>query len=181
MAPIASRVGPRRDSAVNHEDAMDPSLSVLAAQFQFGNNFFTKALRGLDRAALISRPGPDSNPPLWIAGHLLQFRMRLTGVLGEPVEVPWESLFSTGSKLGDLSTYPEGDDILTRWVDVSQRLMRRLEIVTPADLAARPNRRVPSMDGSLLGAITMFAWHEAYHTGQLGYLRKWLGRGALFD
>jgi hypothetical protein len=160
---------------------MNPSISVLAAQFQMGSNFYTKALRGLDRAALVARPGPDSNPPLWIAGHLLQFRLRLAAVLGEAVDVPWEALFSTGSKLGDLSTYPEADDILGRWTDVTQRLMGRLDSVTEEELAEPPIRRVPSTDGSLRGAITLFAWHEAYHTGQLGYLRKWLGRGALFD
>jgi hypothetical protein len=160
---------------------MDPSISVLTAQFQLGSNFFTKALRGLERAALVARPGPASNPPLWIAGHLLQFRTRLAGVLGEAIDVPWEPLFSTGSTLGDLATYPEADEILARWTDVSQRLMRRLEVVTTDALAGRPDRRVPSTDGSLLGAITLFAWHEAYHTGQLGYLRKWLGKGALFD
>ena len=160
---------------------MDPSISVLVAQFQFGSNFYTKALNGLDREALISRPGPNSNPPLWIAGHLLQFRARLVSLLGDAVEVPWEPLFSTGSKLGDLSTYPEGREILSRWTQVTSLLTRRLQSVSTNQLTARPERRVPSTDGSLLGAITLFAWHEAYHTGQLGYLRKWLNKGALYD
>jgi hypothetical protein len=160
---------------------MNPSISVLAAQFQMGSNFYTKALRGLDRAALTARPGPNSNPPLWIAGHLLQFRTRLALVLGEDIVVPWEALFSTGSTVGDPSTYPEADDMLARWTDVTARLVRRLDTVTEEQLADRPIRRVPSTDGSLRGAVTLFAWHEAYHTGQLGYLRKWLGRGALFE
>jgi hypothetical protein len=28
---------------------------------------------------------------------------------------------------------------------------------------------------SVRGGLVFLAWHDSYHTGQMGYLRKWLG------
>ena len=35
----------------------------------------------------------------------------------------------------------------------------------------------PSFDGKVSGTVAFFAFHDAYHTGQVSYLRKWLGHG----
>ncbi len=40
---------------------------------------------------------------------------------------------------------------------------------------APPRFRAPSTDGTLF----LFSFHEAYHVGQLGYLRRWLGHSPL--
>jgi hypothetical protein len=41
--------------------------------------------------------------------------------------------------------------------------------------------RVPSTDATLRGAIGYFSLHEAYHVGQMGYVRKWLGLSPIID
>ena len=35
----------------------------------------------------------------------------------------------------------------------------------------------PSFDGKISGLVAFLAFHEAYHVGQVTYLRKWLGYG----
>jgi hypothetical protein len=160
---------------------MDPSIAPLAAQFHVATRLVTSALAELDDAALRARPGPQSNPVIWIAGHLTQFRARLAALLGHPAEVPWDALFATGSRVAESSAYPSAGEIMARWNALGPAVADGLAGVGAEALAAPPARRAPSTDGTLRGAIALFAFHEAYHVGQLGYLRKWLGKGSLFD
>ena len=163
------------------ELGMDPVVQPLADQFRVVTNAYLRALDGLDRNTLLTRPGPRSNPALWIAGHLVQSRARLLTILGVPRELPWPELFRTGSAIVDPSAYPDADAVIARWRELSDDLMERLERLAPSELAADAPPRIASPDGTLRGAIALFAFHEGYHVGQLGFLRKWLGGSSLFD
>ena len=156
-------------------------LGSLTGLFTVGTGLFVKALNGLRRDELLTRPGPRSNPLLWIAGHLAQSRCRLLRLLGVPREVPWESLFATGSKIGEPSQYPAIEEIQAVWRDVTEQLMYRLEAIGDDELSRQPPTGIATSDGTLRGAIALFAFHEAYHVGQMGYVRKWLGHSALIE
>jgi hypothetical protein len=154
---------------------MDPRVALLSEQFTVGTNMFQTAIAGVDGDALWRRPGPHSNPMVWIAGHLTQFRCRAVRAMGGDRPVPWEDLFRTGSTLHQPDAYPRIGEIAALWKDVSGELVDRFGRLTPAELDAPPVFRAPSTDGTLAGALVLFAFHEGYHVGQLGYLRKWLG------
>ena len=160
---------------------MDAGVIAIAEQFRVSTNLFVKALDGLDRDALVARLGPRSNPPIWIAGHLAQSRVRIINILGGETPQPWTGMFDTGSVIGDLARYPEAGVIIDRWTALSEELMDRLEQLTEAELVAPPPPRVASPDGTLRGALALLAFHDGYHVGQLGFIRRWLGLSALLD
>jgi hypothetical protein len=159
---------------------MEPAAQAFADQFNVVTNAFLRAIEGLDRAALLTRPGGRSSPMMWVAGHLVQSRVRLINVMGGSRELPWPDLFRTGSVIADPSAYPDVDAIAEAWRDVTEDLMHRIETIGPAALLGSAPPRIASPDGTLRGAIALFAFHEGYHVGQLGYIRKWLGHGSLF-
>jgi hypothetical protein len=158
---------------------MDARIAPLAGQMDNATNLFRGALIGVGREHFLRRPGPHSNPMVWVAGHLTQFRCRMAAMLGVPRELPWTTLFSTGSVIGDLSTYPEREEIERLWADVSGELAARVATLNAAELNAPPPPRVASTDGTMTGVIALFTFHEAYHVGQLGYLRRFLGYPSL--
>jgi len=163
------------------ELVMEPVVQALADQFHVVTNAYLRALDGMDRETLLTRPGAQSNSAMWVAGHLVQSRARLINVLGGTRELPWPELFRTGSTIVDPGAYPDAAAVVAQWRDVTDDLMRRLERLGLADLARETPPRVASPDGTLRGAISLFAFHEGYHVGQLGFLRKWLGHSRLFD
>jgi hypothetical protein len=95
----------------------------------------------------------------------------------------WLPHFDTGSHLGDAErdAHPTLDELLARWRALDDAIARRLGELTEAELSAPPTARLPSPDGTLRGALAAVAFHEAYHLGQLGYVRRWLGYSPLFD
>ena len=160
---------------------MEPAVQALADQFNVVTNAYLRALDGLDREALLRRPSPRSNPMLWVAGHLVQSRARLINILGGSRELPWPDLFRTGSTIAEPSAYPDAAAISAKWRELTAELMERLQALGPDGLSADAPPRVASPDGSLRGAVANLAFHEGYHVGQLGYIRKLLGHPSLFD
>jgi len=160
---------------------MDQRIAPLAGQFTVGTNLVRRALAGVDEEALYRQPGPHSNPMLWVAGHLTHFRGRLVRILGSERPVPWEELFQTGSRLHEPSDYPRIEEIEALWGELSEELLGRLQTLTPAELDAPLRVRAPSTDGTVAGALALFAFHEGYHIGQLGYLRRWMDYSSLFE
>jgi hypothetical protein len=160
---------------------MDPRIAPLAGQFEVATNLMRKALDGADTEVLLRRPGPDSNSMLWVAGHLTQFRCRIAHLLGSERPVPWKELFRTGSEKRAAADYPPIAEIAALWDDVSLELGRRMLELEAAELDAPLRVRMPSTDGTIAGALALFAFHEGYHIGQLGYLRRWHGLSPLLD
>ena len=160
---------------------VEPSLAPVAQQFRETTRLYVRALDGVDRDALLTRPGPRSNPLIWVAGHLVQQRTRLLGALGPARQVPWDDLFGTGSMIGDLERYPGIGELDAVWRSATEELLRRLETISSSSLAAPSPDWLRTQDGTLLGALAFAAMHEAYHVGQMGFLRKWLGLDPIFD
>ena len=160
---------------------MHPSIGTVAEQFRITTNLFIKAMSDIDKETAMRRPGPVSNPLLWLAGHVIHFRTRMLSLVGVTRDFPWGDVFDTGSRVGDASLYPEPAVLLVAWEEMSELLMERLAMLTDEDLVVPPIARVPSTDATLRGAIGYFSLHEAYHVGQMGYVRKWLGMTPIID
>ena len=160
---------------------MHPSIGTVAEQFRITTNLFIKAMGDVDKDEAMRRPGPVSNPLLWLGGHVIHFRTRLLTLLGVPREFPWGDIFDTGSRVGEATIYPSPEDLVAAWEELSEILMDRLAVLTEQDLLKPPSARVPTIDATMRGAIGYFSLHEAYHVGQMGYVRKWLGMTPIID
>ena len=158
--------------------APHPRIALAAQLFGVGDRLIRESLKDLTRDELFQRPGQGSHM-FWIFGHLTNSRCGLLTMLGRPHEMPCRELFGRGSELTADAEYPELDVVHETWNKASQELQERLEQLTEEGLEARAPRDFPIPDKTIGGAINFLAYHESYHAGQLGYLRKWLGRGSV--
>jgi uncharacterized damage-inducible protein DinB len=97
--------------------------------------------------------------------------------LGSSWSPDWAKQFARGTAREEVSKYPQADEVAKAWSDVSAELTTALPKVS-AELWEQPHNP-PTFDGKLGGFIAFLAFHETYHVGQVGYLRKWLGHSAL--
>jgi len=159
--------------------AMDSQITSSVHQFGLGTGLAQKALDGLTPEELHRRAGPGVNPTLGLMIHLAHVRCSLLNVLGVARELPWDGKFGRGGAMNDPSQYPELDEVWSVWHDATSRLDKRFEELTDEELSAPSPRDFPVPDKTIRGAINFLAYHEAYHLGQMGYLRKWLGKDSL--
>jgi hypothetical protein len=159
---------------------MDSRIELSVQQFGVSNYLFDEALNDLSREELLRCPNAETNPMLWNAGHVTTSRCVLSTMIGMQREIPWPQLFARGAKrVSDPAEYPSIDEIRTVWLEVTEELMQRFEILTDKELAKEAPFGFPIADKTIRGGISFLAYHEACHIGQMSYLRKWLGRGQL--
>jgi uncharacterized damage-inducible protein DinB len=156
-----------------------PVAAPLAAIFRTNEWQFRKALDGLTEEELWYSPAKDNNPMFWIAGHIVDTRAVVLRLLGAEFPRPWKELFTLGSVVGDKTQYPSVREIQTMMHEVGERLNAVLGAVDD-EFLAQPESGL-GLPNSVTRAdeIAFFAQHEAYHVGQMAYLRKALGHGRL--
>ncbi len=158
---------------------MDPVLDQIANHLKLGDHLLKTALENLSEEELHRRGGPQSNSMLWITGHLALSRCRMLKLTGGDRDFPWSDLFSRGSAMQTPNDYPALDQVLESWDKTSGLLLAALPKMTPEQLFAKSPQSLPGDDKSVRGALSFLVYHEAYHMGQMGYLRKMLGYESL--
>jgi uncharacterized damage-inducible protein DinB len=111
---------------------------------------------------------------LWVAGHLVQTRAMVLGLLGEPVNIGWGDLFERGAKVSDARRYPERDEIERVMQDVALRLQTKFASLEDEYLAGPAMLELPNAT-TMADQLAFFALHDSYHAGQMAYIRKSLG------
>ena len=161
-------------------DTRPAALTPITYIFEANDGLIRQTLSDLPVDALWKQPGGQGNSIMWIVGHITQTRAGLLSLLGERASTGWGELFRRGAQLQDPSAYPEAQAIKAVAVDLTKRLRAKLETITEDELAVpvNPAVRLPNVN-TVVDALAFFAFHEAYHVGQLGYVKKALGYGAI--
>lgn len=152
----------------------------IATIFAFSDFLVYQALEGLTHEELWRPLTASNNPLLWVAGHIVQTRAWVLRILGEPVDTGWGSLFDRGAKLGDPKDYPSGPEVARVMREVSPRLQAALAGQQDEQLNRPASLQIPELN-TLRDELAFFALHDAYHVGQLAYIRKGLGYRGLAD
>ena len=150
------------------------AAAPIAFVFAFSDPLVFQALEGLSHEELWRPLTTSNNPLLWVAGHIVQTRAMVLQLLGLQVETGWGSLFHRGARLGDPKDYPAGHEVARMMRDISPRLQAALASVAEEQLNKPASYPIPGVK-TLADELAFFAMHDAYHVGQLAYVRKGLG------
>jgi uncharacterized damage-inducible protein DinB len=128
--------------------------------------------------SLIQPPG-GGNCLNWVVGHLLAVYHHVLPLLGQTPVMSTDLLarYDRGSSpIVDAADARPLTELMTAWDECSRRIDAGLAALSQ-DMLDAPAPRSPSNDpnetiGSLLSTV---AWHQAYHAGQTGLLRRAAG------
>lgn len=150
------------------------TTAPISTIFAFSDFLILQALDGLTQEELWRPLTTFTNPLLWVAGHIVQTRAVVLQMLGEKAETGWGQLFDRGARLGNPKDYPSGPEVARMMREVSPRLHAALTSL-PEELLNRPaSLAIPGL-ATFRDELAFFALHDAYHVGQLAYVRKGLG------
>ena len=156
---------------------MEKDFTNIESMFKTNTDIVSKAIGDVATEDWLRKPGDDSNHLLWVMGHLVVHRGRTLKLLGVDWDASWAPLFARGAERIADAEYPSADEMRSAWSEVSAELSAALRNA-PVDALSKPAPTgPPSFDGKLSGTVAFFAFHDTYHTGQISYLRKWLGYG----
>ncbi|HKE01569.1 MAG TPA: DinB family protein [Planctomycetota bacterium] len=151
-------------------------LSDLARRFRFNERFLAMLTKDLDETDWTARPPAGGNSAAWIVGHLAHFRrVTLRGLGADVPQAPWEPRVAMGSKPREAEPIAPPAELMRDFAESGAKLEARLLAMTPED-AATPTPPLPDGSKTRAALATFYHFHETYHLGQLGYLRRTRGR-----
>jgi hypothetical protein len=129
--------------------------------------------RDLSEEESLIQPRPGGNCANWVLGHIVATRGALLRLVGEePVWSDAESApYARGSSpIASRDGARPFAEILAAFDRSQERLMAGLERITVQDLGPADKNDSP------LAKLAGLQFHEAYHAGQLGILRRIAGK-----
>ncbi len=155
--------------------------SELASIYEFSYGALNRNLDGVSNEESLFIPQPAGNCINWVVGHIVSARgMVLTLAGGAPVltgdaaahYMRGSAGIQAGDKVLDLGT------LRGLLADSQQQLIPALAALSAEALAlpVPEQLRRPPLTGSIEAALTRLAFHEAYHNGQIGLLRRLAGK-----
>jgi hypothetical protein len=155
----------------------------LIRQFQFNHMTLSRLLADVSHDESLKEIGSDGKCINWIVGHVIAARGKLLMVLGfEPAWYKDQMAVYGGGEAGKFSV--ETAKPLSELQRLHDQTLNVLS-ETLANIGSAlndPCNALPhvSEGGTVADRVGAFACHEAYHVGQIGLLRRMLGKPGLF-
>lgn len=156
------------------------SIQPFQEQVRFSNFIMNLIARDVEDADARRRTRDGEGASLsWVVGHLIVFRTHMMNLFGANEANALSEVF--GDSATDGSSYPPLPSLLTEWNATAERLDGVLATVTDDALGSKPGGMSPHGEKTRIETMAFFVWHEAYHIGQMGTLRRELGYPATAD
>lgn len=151
----------------------------LWEQYGLHTLLFRNCLMGLTDTEARTRPNESTNSVAFIAGHLVESRAWMARYLGGVCPAPFDGRLEHATSIDQVGELPTLKDIESAWKDVDAVIGDRRGQLRDADWLAQSPQRFPGVADTILGGFGFLLHHEAYHIGQLGLLRRFLGHPAM--
>lgn len=160
---------------------MDPLVRPLVAHYGLSRGLMATAVTDLTDGDAKRRSRAGTGPSVaWTIGHLCHWKIEMLGLLGRPQDNPFTPQFDKAAAT-DGRDYPALAALLDSWHALSGALMEALGATPSAQIEARMPGAGPHDEKKIVDTLLFFAWHEAYHIGAIGAIRKDLGRKAISE
>jgi len=149
----------------------------LAALFDVDYRVLTRNVAGVSHEQSLASPRPGGNCLNWVVGHILASRGDILRLLGE--RAPWSEADAAPYRRGSPPLGPGAaarpfESLLADLERTQETLRASLAKRTPEDLAVRAPESSPG-GGTVGETLAFLHFHEAYHAGQTGILRRFIG------
>jgi hypothetical protein len=160
---------------------MASALSDLGERFRFNERLLALVTEGFSEADWATRPGgkggTSANSAAWIVGHVAVHRRVIARAAGTDVPVEaWEEAFARGA---DAEAVPAGSPspaaLVAEVVAGGERIERAFAALPDEALSGAFPSRLVGGKRTLEDGLRFLYFHETYHLGQVGLIRRILG------
>lgn len=149
------------------------SVEALQKLFDINHRALELNVKGLSHEESLIQPPRGGNCLNWVAGHVVANRNFILGLVGEqPIwsEAEMEPYKRGSAPIRDGSRARKFEQIVADFTRAQERLRAGLGRLTEQDLARKKG------DESVGDSLRFLQFHEAYHIGQMGLLRRMAGK-----
>ena len=159
---------------------MDASTRPIIALHGLSNSILSTSIGDLTDESAKARSRAGAGPSIaWTIGHLCHYKITILRLLGRDLENPFAAQFEH-TPASDGSDYPSLSDLAASFAALNEDVCAAL--VSSGDRLAAPMRGAgPHDEKNVLDTVLFLTWHEAYHIGAIGAIRRDQGRKAIAE
>jgi uncharacterized damage-inducible protein DinB len=156
-------------------------LEIFRRQARGVNRTVKINLAGITHEESVIQPEPGGNCINWVLGHLLSIYNQALPLLGQqPVlDQPTITRYSRGAEpITESAAARRFEELLTAWDETVKRIDAGLAGLSPEALdRPAPQGSGPSEPGDKVrDTLSVLMFHQGYHAGQTGVLRRLVGK-----
>ncbi len=150
-------------------------INPLIKVFQTSDYIMNMVLGDVSNNDALKRVrGTEGSSVTWIVGHLCSYRVNIMKMFGSDKQNDFEEFYYKNGAT-DGAGYPEISDVLKKWNDLSIEFYDVMKNVVDDQLLKPEKSNGTHNEKTVLDTLTFLNWHEAYHMGVIGMIRKEFG------
>jgi|SRR6185295_13071263 uncharacterized damage-inducible protein DinB len=158
---------------------MDPAARPIIGLYELSHRMLTLAAGDLSDQDARTRSRGGTGPSIaWTIGHLCHHKVQVLELLGQPRQNPFAATFEGAATDGQ--AYPPLAELVASFSALNGEVCAALAAAGDRLDAPAPDAG-PHGEKRLAETILFLAWHEAYHLGGIGAIRRDQGRTAIAD
>ena len=159
---------------------MDALIQPIVALHAVSNSILATGIGDLtDEDAKVRSRGGAGPSIAWTIGHLCHFKVKLLELLGQPRENAFAARFEQAPASDGLD-YPPLSDLAASYSALNGDVCAALAAAVDRLDAPMPGAG-PHDEKRILDTVLFLTWHEAYHIGAIGAIRREQGRKAIAE
>jgi DinB family protein len=153
---------------------------TLVYQLELSNKLLEMNTRDVSHEESLMKPPKGGSCLNQVVGHLTRTRNRALGTMGQKSPYPMEDFDPYDDRTG--APFSRGnalpfDELRRRFKAMQEPLVRAIKGMPPEVLAMKPPRPFTGEPNETIGSnLATFVFHECYHVGQTGVLRRVAGK-----
>ena len=152
----------------------------LARRYRFSTQFTQMAISDFLDSDWTFTPERGGNHATWMIAHLAFSRRTLARMLGADIaKADWEAKVVMGVASEPANNYPSPGEMLEDFQETGRILDNKLTEGSAEELNKSLEKPFPDGSETVLQAVGFMYMHESYHIGQLGYIRRLLGKPSI--
>ena len=157
---------------------MNTALKPLALIYKVNTTLLINSFTDVTEEFSLKRPNKKTNSMMFLLLHTIDARYFMLKYTGVNIKNPFGKYIDWANTIEDLIEYPKLKRVLSEWKKLDKVFTDKLNRFRSKQLDKELDMEFPG-GRKVLNMITFLAEHEAYHVGQLAFIRKYLGLKAV--
>ena len=153
---------------------MNSKLEPVISIYNTNSKLFINSFDNVTETDSLKRPNKRTNSMIFITLHILDARCFMLTQIGKPTKNPFGKYVDWAKTIDEIRVYPKLKKVLLEWKKLDKIFISELNKLTPKKLNSDQQFEFPG-GKKILNMISFLAEHEAYHVGQVSFIRKYLG------
>lgn len=153
---------------------MKNRLDYLISIYNTNSKLFINSFAKVKEADSLKRPNRRTNSIIFISLHILDARCFILTQIGSPTKNPFAKYVDWAKTIDEIKIYPKLKKVLSEWKRIDKIFVKELYRISAGKLNSDQQFEFPG-GKKIINMISFLAEHEAYHIGQISFIRKYLG------